>query len=136
MRANFPGLLIERHPSGSLRYRVRMAGDKTRRTAIPVGPDHPDFTAHYWAARKGETFAAPPLVRATPRSLQWLVDRYMTHLGAKTAAGQDSRGPRQRRHGQATPQPATTPMRPQGRHRGSLWRAGFGNAARRLCAGP
>lgn len=87
MRANFPGLLIERHKSGNLRYRVRVIGDKARRIAIPVGPDHAEFSRHYAAARYGETYAAPPVTKAAPQSLQWLTDRYLAHLEAKAAAG-------------------------------------------------
>lgn len=89
MKANFPGLLVEPLAKG-VRYRVRVTGDKTLRIQIPVGPDHKDFSAHYHAARKGELYAAPALVKPHQESLQWLVNRYLAYLDAKTASGQGS----------------------------------------------
>ena len=85
MRVDYPGLLIE-PLKGGMRYRVRVIGDKKRRVAIPVGPDHPDFKRHYDAARYGETYAAPPITKAARNSLRWLVERYLSHLDAKAAA--------------------------------------------------
>ena len=89
MRVDFPGLLIEPHRNGTLRYRVRVEGQKARRIAIPVAPDHPDFAHHYHAARAGEVWArlAP---RAVQRSLDWLVDRYLGFLASMVQAGQMS----------------------------------------------
>lgn len=87
VKANFPGLLIERQPSGNPRYRVRVIGNKAKRIAIPVGPDHSDFSKHYHAARRGDAYAAPVITRAAPRSLRWLVDRYLAHLAAKAQSG-------------------------------------------------
>ena len=55
VKVNYPGLLIEPLAGGRVRYRVRRIGKKAVRTAIPVGPDHPDFLRHYTAARHGDT---------------------------------------------------------------------------------
>lgn len=87
MRVNYPGLLIERHRNGSLRYRVRMERDKARRTAIPVGPDDPDFLNYYYAARAGAEWV--PEVRPEPvqKSIDWLVKRYLDHLDRTVSAG-------------------------------------------------
>lgn len=86
VRVDFPGLLIERMASGALRYRVRMEGDKTKRTRIPVGPDHPDFGNLYWAARGGVAAKLQEPPKPTNRSLAWLTTRYLTHLTAVVAA--------------------------------------------------
>ncbi|MFJ1292608.1 tyrosine-type recombinase/integrase [Paracoccus yeei] len=89
MRVKFPGLLVEKHRNGSLRYRVRVEGDKTRRLHLPVAPDHPDFSAHYYAARAGEIWISEK-PQVTLRSLDWLVGRYLTFLQKMVEAGQMS----------------------------------------------
>jgi integrase len=85
MRLEYPGLVIERQRSGAIRYRVRQIGDKARRTLLTVTPDHPDFHRQYTAARHGDTL--PPDTKAPPRTMQWLVDRYLAHLTRKVDAG-------------------------------------------------
>ena len=90
MRVNFPGLLVERHRNGTLRYRVRVEGQKTRRIHIPVGPDDPDFPNYYYAARAGERWE-PSRPRAVEHSLDWLCQRYLDHLEKMVNAGQMSR---------------------------------------------
>lgn len=89
VRVNFPGLLVEAHRNGTPRYRVRVEGNKAKRINIPVGPDHPDFAHHYYAARAGEFWAstAPKVIE---QSLDWLVGRYMDFLGKMVEAGQMS----------------------------------------------
>ena len=87
MRVQFPGLLIERLPSGANRYRVRVEGDKAKRIVMPVPPDHADFSRHYHAARCGDVLDAKAVTRATPRSIRWLVDRYLAHLKNRADAG-------------------------------------------------
>lgn len=89
VQVDFPGLLIERHRNGSLRYRVRVEGDKRRRIPIPVGPDHPDFAHYYHAGRAGEVWT-PPRPRAAVRSLDGLCGRYLAFLGRMVEAGQMS----------------------------------------------
>ena len=86
---DYPGLLIERHRNGSLRYRVRVEGQKSRRIHIPVSPDHQDFANYYWAARAGEEWK-PARPRALDHSLDWLKDKYLEYLERMVAAGQMS----------------------------------------------
>ena len=71
MRVDFPGLLVERHRNGRLRYRVRVEGDKARRIPVPP-PDDPDFAHHYHAARAREVWT-PQRQRHIAASLDWLV---------------------------------------------------------------
>lgn len=78
MKISYPGLLEERLPSGNLRYRVRQEGNPKRRIALTVGPDHPDFTEQYLAARAGKQpqKANPRISNAIPQSIEWLVLKY------------------------------------------------------------
>jgi integrase len=89
LRVDFPGLLIERHRNGSLRYRVRVEGNKAKRIPIPVAPDHPDFAHHYWAARAGETWQ-PGQSKIEEKSLDWLCQRYLDFIAKLVDAGQMS----------------------------------------------
>ena len=87
MRLHLPGLMRETLPSGNVRWRVRPAGDKTRKITITVGPGDPDFNRQYDAARRGEkpeVIAAPTHI---PRSVAWLVDGFDRAMQAKVAAG-------------------------------------------------
>lgn len=90
VRVDFPGLLIERHRNGTLRYRVRVEGQKSRRIHIPVGPEDPDFPNYYHAARAGDAWH-PPRPSAIERSLEWLCQRYLDHLEKMVRSGQMSR---------------------------------------------
>lgn len=49
------GLLCETTPSGAVRWRVRVKGQRNRRITLPFGPDHPSFEVAYAAARDGLT---------------------------------------------------------------------------------
>lgn len=80
MKVNFPGLLIEKHRSGVIRYRVRVEGNKAKRISIPVGPDHPDFGSYYWSARGGEKWQPTEKPQPVRRSLDWLARGYLEHL--------------------------------------------------------
>lgn len=80
MKVNFPGLLIERHRNGSLRYRVRVARRAERRIHIPVPPDHPLFGEYYAAARAGVVYSPEIPVKLVVRSLDWLAQGYLAHL--------------------------------------------------------
>jgi len=53
LRNNFPGLMIEKTPAGTPRYRVRVDGQAAAKITIPCGPQHRDFIWHYSAARAG-----------------------------------------------------------------------------------
>jgi len=89
LRVDFPGLLIERHRNGTMRYRVRVEGNKARRIAIPVTPEDPGFANYYYAARAGEQWQ-PPRERNAERSLDWLCQRYLDFLSKMVEAGQMS----------------------------------------------
>lgn len=89
MKINYPGLLKERLRSGKFRYRVRVEGDKTRRIAIPVPPDHPDFANYYWAARGGEQLKLDGTGKIEPpqNSLDWLTRLYLIDLEERVKSG-------------------------------------------------
>ncbi|MBT3142884.1 tyrosine-type recombinase/integrase [Ruegeria litorea] len=89
MKVHFPGFLVERNRNGSARYRIRVEGNSRRKITIPVGPDHPDFPSHYYAARGGELWA-PTTPKTVERSLDWLVGRYLEFLAKMVDAGQMS----------------------------------------------
>lgn len=72
MRINLPGLMKEKQRSGRYTYRVRVRGDKTRKIALGIAPDHPEFMARYEAARRGETHHAPDPLEPIPKSVSWL----------------------------------------------------------------
>lgn len=90
MRVNLPGLLRERLPSGADRWRVRVKGDKAKRITLTVGPDHPDFTEVYHAARRGIVMQPDPGPRVIRHSVEWLCAEYLAHLEAMVKAGQAS----------------------------------------------
>ncbi|MHA3915608.1 tyrosine-type recombinase/integrase [Halovulum sp. GXIMD14793] len=83
---DFPGLLIEKHRNGSPRYRVRVAGNKTRRIHIPVGPDHLEFLNHYHSARAGEVWTSEQ-PQAVEQSLDWLKGKYLDYLTSMVSVG-------------------------------------------------
>lgn len=56
LRQRYPGLLIEPHRNGNLRFRVRVEGAPGKRIALCIPPGHPDFDRHYQAAREGLEF--------------------------------------------------------------------------------
>ena len=84
------GLVVDKTPSGALRYRVRKEGDKRSRTTMPVGPNHPDFLHHYYAARAGDNWKPDTAPVEIEHSLDWLVKRYLAYLENMVAAGQFS----------------------------------------------
>jgi integrase len=81
--------LINKNRNGSLRYRVRVEGKGDQRITIPVGPDHPDFPNHYYAARGGGHWKQ---IKKQPveQSLDWLVGRYLDFLAKMVEANQMS----------------------------------------------
>jgi len=85
-----PGLWEEKNRNGSPRYRVRKEGSKSVKTSIPVGPTHPDFLHHYWAAREGRAWDAPPEKTEVRQSIDWLTARYLKFLEGMVAANQMS----------------------------------------------
>lgn len=89
MKVDLPGLVIEKHRNGALRYRVRPEGNRKRRILIPVTPDDPAFAHYYHAARAGEIWQ-PPKPRAAKDSLDALCGQYLDFLEKMVTAGQMS----------------------------------------------
>lgn len=89
MRVDLPGLLRERMASGAYRFRVRVAGNKLRRIALHVTPDHPDFLHHYRAARSGVEIprGAATVDAVTPQSVAWLSLAFEEAMQARVRAG-------------------------------------------------
>lgn len=90
MKVKLAGLVVDKTPSGATRYRVRKEGDKTKRTTMPVGPTHPDFLHHYYAARAGGEWKPTEQAPEVVRSIDWLVKRYLKFVEDMVAAGQMS----------------------------------------------
>lgn len=93
-RPDWPGLTREETPSGAQRVRVRVEGDKRKRITLPVGPGERGFEQAYWKARAGFQPDAPDPPATTPdaQRLDNLIDRYLSALEAKVAAGSASLG--------------------------------------------
>lgn len=75
MRADWPGLMKERLPSGGFRYRVRAEGNPALKITLPCGPDDKRFREQYHAARQGQR--PEPASSAISGSVGWLVDLYI-----------------------------------------------------------
>lgn len=89
MKLDHPGLLKETTAAGAVRWRVRVAGDKTRRITLQVAPDHPSFAEHYRAARSGIRMGpAPEEPQVIRGSLAWLIDGYIEFMQAELARGE------------------------------------------------
>lgn len=89
MRVDLPGLLREKLPSGQVRYRVRVAGNKAKRIALHVRPGDPAFLEHYHAARAGVAMQpeATAFDAATPHSVAWLSYGFEEAMQARVRAG-------------------------------------------------
>ncbi|WP_325168784.1 tyrosine-type recombinase/integrase [Paracoccus caeni] len=82
MKIAYPGLLREKLPSGAVRYRVRVEGDKARRIPLTVTPEHPQFVEIYHAARAGVRIEpeASPEDRAIRGSIGWLAAKHLAAM--------------------------------------------------------
>lgn len=92
MNIDYPGLLYEKMPSGNYRYRVRVAGDPKTKIRVYAEPGHEEFHKQYLAARSGEKQKPVKAASeyATPRSLAWLVTKYLEHLERAVEASTSS----------------------------------------------
>jgi len=90
MRKNYPGLTIEKLPSGTHRLRVRVEGKPNKKIKLNVALDHPRFSEHYWNARAGVELPNEPETTAIRNSIQWLTEKYLAHLEKMVRAGQAS----------------------------------------------
>lgn len=86
LRLKFPGLNKEKTAAGTIRWRVRVEGDRTRKITLRISPDHKDFQSHYDAARRGETIKTPELAIDHPGTMGFLLQSYLTHLEAMVEA--------------------------------------------------
>lgn len=88
MKLRFQGYVPEPIPSGAIRHRVRVEGQPGRRITIPVGPDHPDFSNHYAAARAGKSIET---TRNTKRlgknTLDELISEHLDYMAVQVEAG-------------------------------------------------
>lgn len=89
MRLRYRGLTCEKHGSGQ-RWRVRVKGSQSKRITLPCGPDHPDFHAHYTAAREGKPPPTRRIAAANPGTMGWILRTYLDHLARMVKAGQAS----------------------------------------------
>lgn len=89
MKVEYTGLLIENLPSGNQRLRVRVEGKPSKRVRLSVPLDHPDFSEHYHAARRGVKLEAEatPEDMAIRGSFGWLVAKHIAHLEKQVEAG-------------------------------------------------
>ena len=94
MKVEFPGLIIEKLPSGNSRLRVRVEGDKARRIRLHVDLDHKDFLEHYRAARQGVALKpdSAPEDRAIRGSIAWLVAKYLAALAVEVEREEKRKG--------------------------------------------
>lgn len=87
MRKRVAGYVPETRGGRTL-HRVRVEGQKRKRVTIPVGPDHPDFWPHYYAARAGRELPAPAKTGKPPgKTLRKMVDGYLDWLKRQAEAG-------------------------------------------------
>ena len=91
LKVRFPGYVPEPMKSGRIRHRVRVEGNPKKRIRIPVGPDDPSFTEHYYAARAGQTVEEKAKAPAARHSLDELCRDYLEWLEGQVAAGNMSK---------------------------------------------
>ena len=91
MQIEFIGLVREKERSGADRWRVRVEGNPRKRITLTIGPDHPNFTEHYHAARAGIKLEAPeeiaPPEAHAKKSVGWLRASYLEYLKGLVTAG-------------------------------------------------
>jgi integrase len=86
VNVHFPGLCVEKTAAGSVRWRVRVEGEKHRKITVPVGPSHPTFNEHYEAARFGEKLQAEKIALPVRGSLDELRRRYIAWMKVQVEA--------------------------------------------------
>ncbi|SFQ71385.1 hypothetical protein SAMN05421853_1451 [Roseivivax halotolerans] len=83
MKHRFPGLLKDRTAAGTIRWRVRVEGDRNRKLPIPMGPGEPGFHEHYFAARAGRKLEEKKPEKAITGTLDALCDGYLEWLSER-----------------------------------------------------
>jgi len=87
MRAHLPGLFRETLPSGTIRWRVRVAGQKARKITIAAGPGEPGFLAQYDSARRGIKPEPEQEPDHIPQSVAWLIHQFDKAMAEAVKAG-------------------------------------------------
>ncbi len=84
---NYEGLCEEKTPASTLRWRVRVEGQKIKRITIPVGPDHVDFEDHYLAARAGLKLIIKEESKPAKNTLDELCEKFIEWMEVQVQAG-------------------------------------------------
>ncbi len=92
MKVDYPGLIRQELPSGSVVYRVRPKGQHSKRIQIYAAPGDEDFSRQYHLARRGVKPEAvkKPSEQEIPGSIGWLVQAYFEYLEERVKASTTS----------------------------------------------
>lgn len=92
MKVDYPGLIRQILPSGTVIYRVRPKGQHSKRIQIDGIPGSEEFSRQYNLARRGvkPDPQKKPSEEAIPQSIGWLVHSYLEHLEERVKAGNTS----------------------------------------------
>ncbi len=87
MKFDFEGLKDDYTAAGTLRWRVRMKGNRDKLTPIPMGPGEPGFHEHYAAARRGEKLEVKKPEKPKTGTLNAMCDAFLLWMEAQVKAG-------------------------------------------------
>lgn len=92
MNVEYPGLIEQKLPSGTVIYRVRPKGQHSKRIQIYAAPNEEDFSRQYALARRGvkPDPLKKPSEQAMPETIGWLVHAYYEYLEERVKAGTTS----------------------------------------------
>lgn len=92
MKIEYPGLIKQTLPSGTVVYRVRPNGIHGKRIQIAGEFGSEEFIRQYWIARAGKKPDAEkkPSEQEKPHSIGWLLRSYFEYLEARVSAGTTS----------------------------------------------
>ncbi len=92
MKIDYPGLIRQTLPSGTVIYRVRPTGKHSTRIQISGEFGSEDFIRQYWLARSGQKPDASkkPSEQEMPETIGWLVRSYFEYLESRVKAGTTS----------------------------------------------
>jgi len=91
MKHEFSGLLRDKTAAGTIRFRVRVEGQRNKKIKIPVGPREPTFHEYYAAARAGERIEIVKPVSVKVGTLDELCDKYLAFIAARVEGGTSSK---------------------------------------------
>lgn len=83
----YEGLCEEKTQAGTIRWRVRVEGQKKKKITIPVGPEHDDFEDHYFAARAGLKLTFVAKQQPAKNTLDELCERFLRWMEVQVKAG-------------------------------------------------